>query len=368
MYLSRLEVTQVRNLLSLQIDPHPSLNFIVGDNGSGKTSLLESVSLLSRGRSFRTPHIKKVINQDKKELTVFGEVNHSDASPNRIGIRRSAAGETLAKINGERCDRLSDLALMLPAVEIEATSFELIDGGPSVRRELLDWGLFHVEHSFLEVWKRYRTALEQRNALLREGDTANLRYSLSHWNTQLAEYGHGLDDLRQQYAEKFSAALQEFTSQYLGIGHISANYQSGWNQQQYESLLSCLEANRTNEIEKGRSLYGPHRADLDIRWQGQPARDICSRGQKKLVLYAVRLAQIMLYQREKQATPILLLDDLPAELDKQNIEKVSRFLCDYPCQSFITAIAKDIHDSGLLTTFGTHRMFHVEHGQLIHTS
>lgn len=355
----------MRNLHSLQISPHSSINFIIGDNGSGKTSLLEAISLLSRGRSFRTPHIKKVISQGSSDLTVFGEVMSADEQTSRIGIRRSANGETLAKINGERCERLSDLALMVPAVEIESSSFELMDGGPSVRRELLDWGLFHVEHRFLDIWKRYRVALEQRNALLKTGDSPALRHSLAHWNGQLAEYGHGLDDLRQQYVNRFSAALQELTQRYFGLTHVTVDYYPGWNMQQYQSLLACLESHRVAEIEKGRSLYGPHRADLEIRWQGQPARDICSRGQKKLVLYAVRLAQIMLYQREKQSTPILLLDDLPAELDTGNIEKISRFLCDYPCQSFITAIAKDIHDSGLSSTFGSHAMFHVEHGRLV---
>lgn len=369
MYLSRLEVTHVRNLHSLVIEPHPSINFIVGDNGSGKTSLLEAISLLSRGRSFRTPNIKKVISHGRPDLTVYGVVcAREDVDPDRLGIRRAQTGETLAKVNGERCERLSDLALMLPAVEMESASFELVDGGPSIRRELLDWGLFHVEHRFLEIWKRYRAALEQRNALLRGGDSPALRYSLSHWNSQLAEHGHALDDLRQQYVGRFALALKELAQHYLGIDSLEVEYHSGWNKQQYPSLLSCLENHRQAEVEKGRSLYGPHRADLDIRWHGQPARDICSRGQKKLVIYAVRLAQILLYQRERQSTPILLLDDLPAELDKGNIEKVSRFLCDYPCQSFITAIGKDVSDSGLLSTFGTHRMFHVEHGQLVHAS
>lgn len=364
MYLSRLEVTQVRNLHSLQISPHPSVNFIVGDNGSGKTSLLEAISLLSRGRSFRTPHIRKVITHGSGDLTVFGEVQAAEQC-HRLGIRRMQNGDTLAKINGERCERLSDLAALLPAVEIESSSFELLDGGPSVRRELLDWGLFHVEHRFLDIWKRYRTALDQRNALLKAGDSPALRHSLPYWNAQLAEYGHALDDLRQQYVGRFALALQELMGTYFDLGLVDVAYAPGWNSQQYPSLLACLEAHRTAELEKGRSLYGPHRADLEIRWAGQPARDICSRGQKKLVLYGVRLAQIMLYQREKQSTPILLLDDLPAELDKGNIDRISRFLSDYPCQSFITAIAKDIHDSGLCSTFGSHAMFHVEHGRLM---
>lgn len=359
----------MRNLLSLHIEPHSGINFVVGANGSGKTSLLEAISMLSRGRSFRTPQIRKVISHEHRDLTVFGQLAVDGESPqHRIGIRRTSGGETLAKIDGERKDRLSDLALMLPTVDVESSSFELVDGGPSVRRELLDWGLFHVEHRFLEVWKRYRTALEQRNALLKAGDGSALKQSLLYWDSQLAEHGHALDSLRQDYFDKFAVTLSALAERYLGLMSITVQYLPGWNQLHYPSLLACLQQNRGAELEKARSLYGPHRADLEIRWEGQPARDICSRGQKKLVIYAVRLAQVVMYQQARGSTPILLLDDLPAELDKSNIERVSRFLCDYPCQSFITAIDKDIRDSGLLSMFGSHRMFHVEHGQLIHAT
>lgn len=359
----------MRNLLSLHIEPHSGINFVVGANGSGKTSLLEAISILSRGRSFRTPQIRKVISHGHRDLTVFGQLLlDGEPVPHRIGIQRTASGETLAKIDGERKDRLSDLALMLPTVDVESSSFELVDGGPSVRRELLDWGLFHVEHRFLDVWKRYRVALEQRNALLKGGDGSTLKQSLPYWDLQLAEHGQALDTLRQDYFRKFSQVLSELAERYLGLESIKVQYHPGWNQSNYESLIHCLQQHRGAELEKGRCLYGPHRADVEIRWEGQPARDICSRGQKKLVIYAVRLAQVVMYQQAKGSTPILLLDDLPAELDKSNIERVSRFLCDYPCQSFITAIDKDIRDSGLLSIFGSHRMFHVEHGQLIHAT
>lgn len=370
MYLSYLEVTQLRNLQSLQIEPHPEVNFIVGANGSGKTSLLESIALLSRGRSFRTPNIKKVISNDCSDVTVFGVIHHGlgTSDSDRVGIRRTGSGETLVKVNGERCERLSDLALLMPAVEIEASSFEFIDGGPSLRRELMDWGLFHVEHSFLEIWKRYRNALEQKNALLKGHDPKFIRHSLPHWNQQLAEYGELLNSLRLKYFNALVESLDQVTQRYLQIASVGIKYHPGWNTVSSGNLADCLTQNIDAEIEKGRSIYGPHRADLEFLWEGRNARDICSRGQKKLVLYAVRLAQVLLFHQKKNIAPLLLLDDLPAELDKSNIERISRFLSDYPCQSFITAIDKDIKESGLLMTFGSHKMFHVEHGQLIHTS
>ncbi|MEZ5509828.1 MAG: DNA replication/repair protein RecF [Gammaproteobacteria bacterium] len=364
MQIQHLEVANVRNLLSLQIDPHPSVNFIIGANGSGKTSLLEAISMLSRGRSFRTVQVKKVISHGAPALTVFGSVLNGSGGVDRLGVRRGADGEMLAKINGSRCERLSDLAALLPAVEVEAASFEMLEGGPSVRRELLDWGLFHVEHAFLEVWKRFKSALEQKSALLRVGDSKSLRSSLSHWNQQLAVAGQALHVSRLHYVEMLSEAFSDVARRYFGLEGVTLHYRPGWPDAANVDLASCLPQQAQTEIEQGRPLYGPQKADLAVLWNGQLARDICSRGQKKLVIYGVRLAQVVLLHRLRHVAPVLLLDDLPAELDYTNIEKISMFLRDYPCQSFITAIDKDLGNGGLLHSFGDHRMFHVEHGQL----
>lgn len=355
----------MRNLHSLRLDPHPSVNFIIGANGSGKTSLLEAITVLSRGRSFRTPQVRKVISHGEPALTVFAEVLNGRGGTERLGIRRGADGDTLARINGERCERLSDLAVLLPAMAVEASSFEVLEGGPGVRRELLDWGLFHVEHLFLDVWKRFKTALEQKAALLRSQDMKSIRASLEYWNQQVATVGQQLHVARLGYVEQLAAAVKDVCHRYFGVDTVSVQYRAGWPDAASMSLDECLKLHRQQEIDQGRPLYGPQRADLAVMWNGQLARDICSRGQKKLVIYGVRLAQVMLLQRLKRIAPVLLLDDLPAELDYSNIEKISMFLRDYPCQSFITAIDKDTTHHGLLDSFGHHHMFHVEHGQLI---
>lgn len=366
MYLSRLEVSNVRNLLSLQINPHPDINFIVGANGSGKTSLLEAISLLSRGRSFRTPQIRKVVHHEHRALTVFGVITGADGMEHRLGVQREANGEIQVKIDGTRCERLSDLAQLLPTLDIESSSFDLVDGGSSARREMADWGLFHVEHEFLSVWKRYRAVLEQRNALLRATDRKGVKQFLPGWDQQLSLLSISFNSFRQSYVVALAETVESIGKNYFDLADVQISYQPGWNQQLFPELGDCLRANQQQELEKGRSLYGPHRADLDIRWQGKSVRDHCSRGQKKLVLYAVRLAQVALFQGAKGFTPILLLDDLAAELDRPNIERVSHFLHDYPCQSFITAIDKDIRTSGLTEVHPAYGMFHVEHGQLVH--
>ena len=356
----------MRNLRSLTLSPHPSTNFIVGPNGSGKTSLLEAIGILSSGRSFRTPILKKVVTHDCADLVVFAEIQaNADAECHRVGIRRALSGETLIKIDGEKRDRLSELAALVPTVELCASSFEWVDGGPGERRQILDWGLFHVEHSYADLVRRYRVVLSQKNALLKSGDRRAISYQLVHWNQQLAELGDQIDRFRLQYVVELRECLDQVLAGYFPDLPLSLTYRSGWSQSQYESLADCLAKNQETEMERGSCLYGPHRADLVISWSGESARDMCSRGQKKLVLYAVRLAQVMLLLNKNSVRPILLLDDLPAELDATNIEKVTRFLSDYPCQTFITAITKDVLEGSLLSSFRDHRLFHVEHGQLM---
>src|SRR3990167_1966592 len=367
MLLKSLEVSHVRNLQSLKLLPHSTMNFVVGPNGSGKTSLLEAIYLLASGRSFRTPLARKIISHQQSELTVFGEILDSSGIAHRVGISKGLDGDTLVRIDGVRRERMSDLATLLPAISIDASSFELVDGGPSERRHLLDWGLFHVEHDFLEQWKAYQVAVKQKATLLRTGNDSHIRKQLAHWNEQQAVWGEKIQASRVRYVDALQLALHRTTAHYVGTLPLSLEYRPGWNRATYPSLMECLSANINAEPERQACCYGPHKAELLIHWGAGLARDVCSRGQKKLVLYAVRLAQVMTLFEQRKLVPLLLLDDMPAELDDHNLHSIARFLRDYPCQTFITAIHEQALSMALFELFQDHRMFHVEHGQLIQT-
>ena len=338
MLLKSLEVSHVRNLQNLKIVPHPTMNFVVGPNGSGKTSLLEAIYLLASGRSFRTPLARKIISHQHAELTVFGEILDAEGIAHRAGISKGLDGDTLVRIDGERRERMSDLAALLPAICIDASSFELVDGGPSERRHLLDWGLFHVEHDFLEQWKSYQIAVKQKAMLLRTGNDTRIGQQLRHWNEQQAVWGEKIHAGRIRYVESLQLALNRTTANYVGKLPLTIEYRAGWNRAIHPSLQDCLAANVDVELDKQICAYGPHKAELLIHWGSGLARDVCSRGQKKLVLYAVRLAQVMTLFEQRKLVPLLLLDDMPAELDDHNLHSIARFLRDYPCQTFITAI------------------------------
>lgn len=357
----------MRNLQSVSLSPHLQTNFIIGPNGSGKTSLLESISLLSSGRSFRSADSKKLIQHGKDDFVVFGLVNSERYGDARIGFSRDLRGSTTARIDGKTQNRVSSLAKLIPTISIDTTSIDLIEGGPSLRRGLLDWGMFHVEHSFLEVWTHYRDALKQKNALLKSNRMIT-HNELRHWNAVLERYGTRLHVERQNYAESLCSQVQKILRHYFDVKHeVTFRYRGGWNTETYPDLGNCLEDKLCVEIDRRSCLYGPHRADLEILWDRVLSKDICSRGQKKLVLYGVRLAQIALMIERTGVAPILLLDDLPAELDHKNIKNVIRFLKEFPCQAFITAINDQIINDEMLYSLKEHKMFHVEHGTFTET-
>ena len=362
MRLDSLEITNVRNLQSVSISPHPNINFIIGPNGSGKTSFLEAISLLSNGRSFRTPDSKKLIRQHSDNLVVFGMGHSEQTGSVRIGISKDHKGNTLAKLDGKVQYKVSALAKVLPVLSIETNSLELVEGGPSLRRGILDWGMFHVEHNFLETWSHYRSALKQKNALLKSGRKISAA-EVHHWNAVIARYGDRLNTERHRYSEAFQESFAKISNHYFDTSSaISFRYRPGWDIEKYPTLIECLNDKLETEVSRSSCLYGPHRADLDILWEGTLAKDICSRGQKKLVLYGVRLAQIAHMMERIGVSPILLLDDLPAELDDKNIKNVIRFLKEFPCQTFITAINDQSITYDMLSAFEEHKMFHVEHG------
>lgn len=364
MRLNSLEVTNVRNLQSVILTPHPRTNFIVGSNGSGKTSLLESISLLSNGRSFRSSDARKLITHGSEQLVVFGKVDSDSGRESRVGISKDNVGNTNARLDGERLSKLSILAKVLPSISIDTASVDLIEGGPSIRRTMLDWGLFHVEHSYLEVWSQYRAALRQKNSLLKKSSAISAN-QVSYWNAVLCRYGSRLDSERNLYAADLLVHTKRIFHQYFNSDvKLDFKYRPGWNKQEYPEYEDCLSNKVNSEIERRSCLYGPHRAELEILWGGTLARDICSRGQKKLLLYGVRLAQISLMIEQTGIAPLLLLDDLPAEMDKKNIENVTRFITEFPCQTFITAINEQAIDDTLLAGLKDHAMFHVEHGTL----
>ena len=357
MYLSKLDVLQVRNIKSVQLNCHPGANIIYGANGSGKTSLLESIYLLGRGRSFKHRDLRVVVNNDCDELVVSACIERQSPSrSHQLGLKRSAKGHFEARLDGVSLQSAVQLVEELPLQLIDAHSFTLLEGGPLQRRQFLDWGVFHVEHEYRSVWRRFQKALKQRNQLLRHGRIDD--DSLPVWNAELAALAEKITVYRRQYLSELIVDVTALAGEFHCLGGLELDYYQGWAEGL--ALMEVLEADRARDFAIGSTNHGAHKADIRIRFDGVAAADRLSRGQTKLLVYALKLAQATHFRRQMGRPCLFLLDDLPAELDYEHRAQVIDCLNRLNCQYFMTGVDKK--DFELLVEGTAHRMFHMEHG------
>ena len=353
MYLTQLDIRQVRNLQDVKINPGKRCNYIFGANASGKTSILEAIYLLSVARSFRTTHIKHVISHDSSLLQVFARINKNEEST-PLGLERSVR-KTRIRINGTDVKQVSELSALLPVQIINPDVHKLLEQGPKYRRQFIDWGVFHVEHNFLQAWQQYYRVLKQRNAALRrKHDKKNIVL----WDKQLIEHAKTITLSRENYLSGFLPIFDLYVEKLMGLS-VDIAYQRGWNVEQ--SFTETLESSFEKDIFKGFTSFGPHRADLEISNKGNLVQNCFSRGQQKLLVCAMRLAQISHLKQASNQQSILLVDDLAAELDVVHRQKLIELLIDTQAQLFVTATEQN---SFILPPEIEAKMFHVEHGVL----
>jgi len=357
MLLQSLKIAQVRNLESVSIDCGAKANFIYGTNGSGKTSLLESIFILGRGRSFRHRDLRLVVNRASEELVVSAKLFHpSPQTTRQMGVMRSARGEFEARIDGRALYLASDLARELPIQLVDAQSFSLLEGGPLQRRQFLDWGVFHVEQNFSGLWRRFQKTLKQRNQLLRHGriDEQQLRA----WTAELIPLNQQITQYREQYLQQLQKYLADVVGHLDGLGAVTLEYSQGWSEA--KTIGEVFEADRERDIATGTTSHGAQRADIKVFVEGTLAADCLSRGQSKLLVYALKLAQACHFKATCGQGCVFLLDDLPAELDSENRRDVLAYLNRLDCQYFATGVDKRDFDK-MLGEAGV-KMFHMEQG------
>ena len=352
--LSRIELSHFRNFSQYEIDAAPSFNLFVGKNGSGKTSLLEAIYFFSMGRSFRNPSYLACIQHQQSFFRLIGNLTNASAEPCLIGIEKNT-NNTLSqtKINGVAPSNNAELARLLPMQLVHHETFHLLDAGPQYRREFIDWGVFYTEPQFFQLWQHFQRALKQRNALLKNPDAAQYDF----WEKELANYALQIDQLRRLYLTLLLPVLEELIAPLGFVDTISIHYHSGWDQQR-EYLQVLQKARQRDEI-LGSTQSGPHRADLKIKAGSFDVDHILSRGQQKMLSFAMRIAQALLLQRLHQQNCVFLVDDLASELDAEHLAFAFAMLAKLKAQTFITAIHTHLFDVSLSNV--EHKMFHVEH-------
>ncbi|MDX1678305.1 DNA replication/repair protein RecF, partial [Arsukibacterium sp.] len=290
MALLSLQLSQFRNIAKLALTAHPEFNLICGENGSGKTSLLEAIYYLAHGRSFRSRVHQRLIKDDASHFTLHAKVSNNQQSYS-LGLQRNRTAELLLRLNGANVQRLAEFASLLPVQLLTPDSFRLFFGGPKERRQFFDMGVFHVEHGFFPVWLQFSRVLKQRNALLKQRRRHDDEFA--YWDQQFASLAWQLNTQRQQYIDQLTAAYHALVADNELLCDINMQLQSGWPDRisSEQDLLTLVKQNFEQDSRQGFSQYGAQKADLKLKKAQLAVEEVLSRGQLKVLLFALKIAQ-----------------------------------------------------------------------------
>jgi DNA replication and repair protein RecF len=355
MPIDYIAISNFRNLSNVVISPSPSINIITGDNGAGKTSLLEAIFYLSRGKSFRSHITKRIIQKNQPSFIVRAEVNE-DRQQIKLGIQRFADGKTLIHLNHENQKSIAALTNHLPIKLIRADSYRYFFDGPKLRRQHLDWGVFHVEPTYFRLWQQAQHVLKQRNACLKKNtDTKQITF----WDQQLTKASEEMHSLRLSYIKQLIPTFNKLSQHILPKTPIQMCYKKGWPEG--TALKTALDQSLIKDKQFGYTSCGPHRADLQLYHEKTPAADVLSQGEQKLISYVISLSQCILLKKLTKKIPIILIDDLASELDLAKYRLILDIIRDIDAQIFITNIT---HNASAHET-NKETVFHVEQGNII---
>jgi DNA replication and repair protein RecF len=362
MCISQLRIENVRCIQQAEIQPHPRFTLLSGPNGGGKSSFLEAVYLLGLARSFRTNNIKKLIADEKAECRVIADYFDWCGGENRVGISKNRESNTLIRLNQRTLKTASELARILPIRIISQDSFSLIDGPSKGRRQFIDWLAFHVEHQFNDAWVSVQRLLKQRNALLKQSLRPGSS-ELSIWDEELVYHSECLDALRRSVFEAYLENVSSLITKLLPGVDIGITLYRGWPEPL--ELAEALRANIERDLKLGYTHSSPNRADLQLKVGAKLASECLSRGQKKLLICALTLAQIITFSKlkdEEKLPTTVLVDDIGAELDGANRQLLFETLDSCSSQVFVTGT--EFHSPETFLAKDSYKMFHVEQGSI----
>jgi DNA replication and repair protein RecF len=346
--LLALEVEGLRCLKPARLELHTHVNLVTGANGAGKTSLLEAIYLLGRGRSFRTRHTERLVGHEATRLMAFGRTSAPNFPTVGVGYDRQTGLQV--RVGGHEARSLAELSEAFPVQVVDPGIHRLVEEGPAYRRRWLDWGVFHVEPGFVHAWSEYARSLKQRNAALKR------RADPSPWEPDLVRHGVQLSLARARTLQLLEPYWRQTRTALLGEP-VSLSYYQGWSQEQ--TLAEALAAHRARDLDRGATGQGAHRFDVRLTIDGRSAREVLSRGQQKLLGAALALAMARLAGSEGRRPPTLLLDDPAAELDRLHTDALVSEIRTLKGQLVVTALHPEEARFG-----DPDRAFHVEQGRV----
>ncbi len=361
MILKRISILNYKNLEQVELDFSPKMNCFIGQNGMGKTNLLDAVYYLSFCKSAGNPIDSQNMmhNQEFFVIQGFYETESGDLEEVYCGMKRRQKKQF--KRNKKEYSRLSDHIGFIPLVMVSPSDAELISGGSEERRRFMDIVISQYDKEYLETLIRYNKALQQRNTLLKAESDPDEELILV-WEEMMAATGEVVYRKRCEFINEFIPTFQSFYSQISQDKElVSLSYESHASQ---GNLLNQLKENRLRERIVGYSLKGIHKDDLIMLLGDYPIKREGSQGQNKTYLIALKLAQFDFLRRTgSNTTPLLLLDDIFDKLDASRVEQIVKLVSgDKFGQIFITDTNRDHLDKIMKKIEGDYKVFSVENG------
>lgn len=364
MRLEKIRLSGVRNLIDTELQFHPQVNFICGNNGAGKTSILEAIHYLAVGRSFRTSRDSEILKFNAPYLKIDGTAREDNSEVGSIEAEiRYCEGIKTAYLHKQKQEKLSAYLGWLPVVTILLADIELVNGSSDRRRNFIDLAIAKTDKRYLKNLIQYRQVLMQRNKLLCE-KAEPIQHEI--WEEQLAELGSEIISERSKLIPSLLSDAQKFYAMFIENREIIFEYKTGVDNRDNNlenirtQLLERLKSTRMQDIELGHTTIGPHRDDIIIKEKNLPdtmimVRRFGSEGEQRLAALALKMAEAKRLSSRGEA-PIFLLDEVASELDLNNTKK----LFDLITGQFFYATAKEFKN--IINQQG--KTFYVEKGEV----
>jgi DNA replication and repair protein RecF len=354
--LLTLRVRNLRNLRSVDLDlrqESPRI-LLTGANGAGKTTLLEAVYLLARGRSFRGRKAGSLTTDGEHRTLIEGVFRESDSSSESMLVFERSSRGSLRRYNSVAMESRPPSESPLRVKLVGENPQALLEGEPILRRGLLDWNVFHVEHRLGQLRADLRRVLAQRNAALRQTGSG-----ASFWDPTFVDLCDRITAKREAFVELWGAQFRSFAKGFSFLDGCDLLFERGWPQD--TELTDILRRGRSAEVQRGQTLAGAHRADIRIGRDGAGFR--LSRGQAKVTVCLLQLAAERVHLGTGLAPSLWLLDDIGAEIDRRSADCLRRLLGELGTQQLVARLSYETRD-GFDGSVVADSMFHVEHGTL----
>lgn len=335
MYLSKIELTNFRNYEKLKLENLQNINIIIGSNGIGKTSILESIYVCSLARSFKTSDEEVLVNNNSNFYKIKILLKDSEKSKYLEYIYTDKGKKT--KINNNLKKKLSDFISQYKVIVFSPDELKIIKESPSVRRNYLNVSLSQINKNYVKLLNKYNVLLKNKNEYLKKSYiNANMDSQyLDLLDEKIVEIGLEICNLRNDYINKLNKYIKKSFKKFKKDDDLFIKYESQFLDKTERQLVGLLKKNRKSEMELGFSKTGIHRDDFEFIHNNVSSKDFSSQGLQKLILLSLKMSELEVLINDYYEKPILLLDDLFSELDADNQNSVIKNL-NTNIQIFIT--------------------------------